>query len=109
MNRRYEYGNMIVEQEADGRTEEETISSLTERVFSQWNDELEAMGRICDDYDYMWRFYSDGRIVVADRLLLDNYETTCDWQGKNTCGHLEFNSLKEMLETWKTTITSVAS
>ena len=61
-NRGYTYGNMIITQDDD----DTTVSELTEGVFQDWNDKLETMGSICDCYDYSWRFYPDGRLVLSD-------------------------------------------
>lgn len=37
---------------------------LTRGVFHKWNDKLETLTRMCDYYSYMFRFYSDGRLVL---------------------------------------------
>ena len=48
-----------------------SVAELTEDVFCKWTDELEIMGSICDFYDYSWRFYPDGRLVLADSINKD--------------------------------------
>lgn len=98
--RGYNYGKMIIEQEKERRETKDVVKELTENNFSEWNDKLEIMGSICDYYDYVWRFYDDGRLVLADRLATDTGDTTCDWIGENSCGHLEYNSLDAMLIDW---------
>ena len=70
---------------------------LTNGVFSEWNEKLEAFTHICDLYDYVFRFYEDGRIVMEDRILED---TNCQWRGKDDCGHLEYSSIDDMLKDW---------
>ena len=90
-NRGYTYGNMIITQDDD----DTTVSELTEGVFQDWNDKLETMGSICDCYDYSWRFYPDGRLVLSDFLHGDS-----EWRGENDCGHCEYQSLDEMLIDW---------
>lgn len=87
----YSYGEMIQKQDAL------TVSELTEGVFSEWDDKLEIMGSICDFYDYMWRFYPDGRLVLADTILYSKDVKNCEWKGKVDCGHLEYHSLDDML------------
>ena len=72
----YSYGEMIQKQDAL------TVSELTEGVFSEWDDKLEIMGSICDFYDYMWRFYPDGRLVLADTILYSKDVKNCEWKGK---------------------------
>lgn len=72
-----------------------TVSELTEGVFLEWNDKLEAMGSICDFYNYAWRFYPDGRLILSDFLNDD-----CEWRGSNSCGHIEYQSLDDMLKDW---------
>nr|DAO32065.1 MAG TPA: hypothetical protein [Caudoviricetes sp.] len=88
-NRGYTYGSMIVTQD------DTTVSELTEGVFHEWNDKLEIMGVICDFYDYSWRFYPDGRLVLSDFLNEDS-----EWRGENDYGHFEYQSLDEMLLDW---------
>lgn len=90
----YSYGEMIQKQDAL------TVSELTEGVFSEWDDKLEIMGSICDFYDYMWRFYPDGRLVLADTILYSKDVKNCEWKGKVDCGHLEYHSLDDMLSDW---------
>lgn len=70
---------------------------LTNGVFSEWNEKLESFTHICDLYDYVFRFYDDGRIVMEDRILED---TNCEWRGENKCGHLEYSSIDQMLIDW---------
>ena len=93
-NRGYTYGSMIVAQD------DTTVSELTEGVFREWNDKLEIMGSICDFYDYVWRFYPDGRLVMSDTILHNGDVESCNWVGSNDCGHLEYHSLDEMLLDW---------
>lgn len=70
---------------------------LTNNVFSEWNNKLEAFTHICYLYDYRFRFYEDGRIVM-ENIILNN--TTCEWKGKNDSNHLEYSSIDEMLINW---------
>lgn len=70
---------------------------LTNGVFSEWNEKLEAFTHICDLYDYVFHFYKDGRIVMENRILED---LNCNWKGKSECGHLEYSSIDEMLCDW---------
>ena len=70
---------------------------LTNCVFSEWNEKLESFTHICDLYDYGFRFYEDGRIVMEDRFLEDS---NCEWKGKSECGHLEYQSIEDMLKDW---------
>lgn len=71
--------------------------NLTNGVFSEWNEKLEVFTHICDLCDYVFRFYEDGRIVMEDRILKN---TNCEWKGERTCGHLEYQSIDEMLKDW---------
>lgn len=93
-SRGYSYGSMITSQD------DVTVSELTENVFREWNDKLEIMGSICDFYDYVWRFYPDGRLVMSDTILHNGDAESCNWVGSNDCGHLEYHSLDEMLLDW---------
>lgn len=70
---------------------------LTNHIFSEWNDKLETFTHICDLYEYVFRFYENGRIVMEDRILED---TNCKWKGKSDCGHLEYLSIDDMLIDW---------
>ena len=88
-NNGYSYGYMII------TTNHMSVAELTEGVFRKWTDELEIMGSICDFYDYSWRFYPDGRLVLTDSINKD-----VNWRGKNECGHFEYQSLNEMLRDW---------
>lgn len=85
----YSYGYIII------TTNHMSVAELTEGVFRKWTDELEIMGSICDFYDYSWRFYPDGRLVLADSINKD-----VNWRGRNECGHFEYQSLNEMLRDW---------
>lgn len=91
----YTYESMITAQD------EETVSELTEGVFTHWNDKLETMGSICDFYEYLWRFFPDGRLVLTS---LDSNDEDCDWKGETYSGHHEYLSLDEMLSDWLTKI-----
>ena len=71
--------------------------NLTNNVFSEWNEKLEVFTHICDLYDYGFHFYEDGRIAMEDRILEDS---NCEWKGKNECGHLEYQSIDNMLKDW---------
>lgn len=93
-SRGYSYGSMITSQS------EATVSELTENVFHEWNDKLEIMGSVCEFYDYVWRFYPDGRLVMSDTILHNRDAESCNWIGSNDCGHLEYHSLDEMLLDW---------
>ena len=86
-NRGYTYGSMIVAQD------DTTVSELTEGIFHEWNDKLEIMGSICDFYDYSWRFYPDGRLVLSDFLNEDS-----EWRGENDYGHFEYQSSEEIYD-----------
>ena len=77
--------------------EEFLTKEITNNVFSKWNDKLETFTHICALYDYVFRFYEDGRIVMEDRILEDTY---CMWRGKTDCGHLEYGSIDDMLLDW---------
>lgn len=70
-----------------------------ERI-KEWSDKEEVMARICNSFDYMWRFYPNGKFVMEDRLLTAIRRSDCDILGKSSCGHLEYNSLDEMLLDW---------
>lgn len=85
----YTYGHMIVTKN------HMTVAELTEGVFPKWTHELEIMGSICDFYDYSWRFYLDGRLVLANST-----NKNLNWIGKNDCGHHEYQSLNDMLRDW---------
>ena len=71
--------------------------NLTCGVFTEWNEKLETFTHICDLCDYVFRFYEDGRIVMEDRILED---TNCEWKGETMCGHLEYQSIDDMLKVW---------
>ena len=90
----YTYGEMITTQDNT------TVEELTLGVFKKWNDRLEVMGSICDFYDYVWRFYSDGRLVLATTIDYNTNPSSCDWKGNNECGHLEYQSIDDMLRGW---------
>ena len=89
----YSYGKAM--------TEDDTVAELTEGVFWEWNDKLEVMGSICDFYDFVWRFYPDGRLVLTDRLTYeDDPVNSCEWSGKSDESHLKYNDLDHMLLEW---------
>lgn len=90
----YLKGNLY---EMTKENERNLTEDLTNHVFSEWNEKLEVLTHICDLYGYLFRFYRDGRIVMEDTILKD---TNCNWIGQNSCGHLEYNSLDEMLIDW---------
>lgn len=79
-SRGYSYGSMITSQD------DVTVSELTENV--------------CEFYDYVWKFYPDGRLVISDTILYNGDTESCNWIGSNNCGHLEYCSLNEMLLDW---------
>ena len=75
------------------------VEDFTKEVFHRWNDKLEILTRICDWYGYGFRFYPDGRLVL--QMLRDNTkEKDFEWRGKDDCGHLEYQSLDDMLIDW---------
>ncbi len=55
--------------------------------------------KICDCFDYNYKFFEDGRFVMDDDLGVDHKSTT-DWLGSNYCGHLEYQSIDDMLLDW---------
>lgn len=67
---------------------------------TEWSDKKEVMARICDYFDYMWRFHPNGEFVMEDRLLTEYRTSDCDLVGRSSCGHLEYNNLDEMLLDW---------
>lgn len=54
---------------------------------------------VCDCFDYNYKIYDDGRIVLDDGLGVDHIPTT-EWLGADFCGHIEYNSIDEMLTDW---------
>lgn len=83
--------------EKNKKNEVSMTKELTNGIFSEWNEKLESFTHICDLYDYVFRFYDDGRIVMEDKILED---TNCQWIGKDDCGHLEYLSIDDVLIDW---------
>lgn len=75
------------------------VEDITNNVFYKWNDKLEILTRVCDWYGYMFRFYSDGRLVLQ-MMEMNTKEEETEWRGKDDCGHLEYQNLDEMLIDW---------
>lgn len=73
------------------------------KSLDEWSNEMEVIGHVCDFFDYVWRKYNDGRIVL-DMMMgshdkiedTDSIYGNCDWLGKDYCGHIEAKSAKEM-------------
>lgn len=85
--------------EDNAENEKYLVEDITNNVFNKWNDKLEVLTRICDWYEYMFRFYSDGRLVLQ-MLKMNTKEEESEWRGKDDCGHLEYQNLDEMLVDW---------
>lgn len=75
------------------------VEDITHGTFHKWNGKLEILTRICDWYGYMFRFYPDGRLVLQ-MLLANTKEEEFEWIGKDDCGHLEYQTIDEMLIDW---------
>lgn len=88
MKERYLKSHLISEDDAN-----DFINEITNGVFNEWNDTLEVFTSICEDFDYVWRFYTDGRVVVEDKLL----DSGASWKNKNEKGHYEYKNVNEML------------
>ena len=54
---------------------------------------------ICDCFDYNYKIYEDGKVVIDDGLGID-HKATLEVLNKNYCGHLEYESIDEMLVDW---------
>lgn len=85
--------------EDNTENEKYLVEDITNNVFHKWNDKLEILTRVCDWYEYMFRFYSDGRLVLQ-MLKMNTKEEESEWMGKDDCGHLEYQNLDEMLVDW---------
>lgn len=83
----------------NAENEEYLVKYITHNVFNKWNDKLEILTRICDWYEYHFRFYSDGRLVMQ-MLNANTSEDEFEWRGKDDCGHLEYQNLNEALIDW---------
>lgn len=88
MKERYLKSHLISEEEAD-----DFVNYITNGAFNKWNDTLEVFTSICEDFDYSWKFYNDGRVVVEDKLL----DSGVLWKNKNEKGHYEYKNVNEML------------
>ena len=64
------------------------------------NEYLKPLSSICECYDYIWRIYPDGCLVMADKVMYKRGCTSLRWVGKSTCGHLEYRSVEQMLINW---------
>lgn len=64
------------------------------------NKYLEPLSSICKCYDYVWRIYPDGCVVMVDKVMYKRGCTSLRWVGKSTCGHLEYKSVEQMLINW---------
>ena len=64
------------------------------------NKYLEPLSSICKCYDYVWRIYPDGCVVMVDKDMYKRGCTSLRWVGKSTCGHLEYKSVEQMLINW---------
>lgn len=85
--------------EDNTENEKYLVEDITNNVFYKWNDKLEILARVCDWYGYMFRFYSDGRLVLQ-MMEMNTKEEETEWRGKDDCGHLEYQNLDEMLIDW---------
>lgn len=80
--------------------EKQLVEDITKNVFHKWNDKLEVLTRICEWYDYVFRFYPDGRMVMQ-MLSGNTKDEDSEWRGKDDCGHLEYPSLDAALIDWQ--------
>lgn len=90
----YWYGQIMYEQES--------INDM-----SEWSDKKEIMGRIVDYcFDYLWKIYPDGSIVINSRIKLDEDNTLYEFKklGRNFEGHFEYDSIEELLNDWLETL-----
>lgn len=77
-NLEWNYGEMIM-------TDDETIT--------EWSDDMEMMGRICDQtFDYLWNV-EDGKITLTDRQYSDgNIDDITEERIQNGTAVLKFTS-----------------
>lgn len=59
----------------------------------------DVVNEICNCFDYNYKIYDDGRIVLDDGLGVDHKATT-EWLNKDFCGHQEYKSIDEMMIDW---------
>lgn len=83
----------------NAENEEYLVKYITHNVLNKWNDKLEILTRICDLYEYHFRFYPDGRLVMQ-MLNANTSEDEFEWRGKDDCDHLEYQNLNEALIDW---------
>ena len=79
------YGEMIMEDDYD---------------IKEWSDDMETMGRICDQtFDYVWDI-KGRRIILTDRCYSDGflYEPHVQERIKYGTVVLRFNSFKKLFE-----------
>ena len=79
----------------------ESYSYLTEAEYNATLQDVlnNAVEIICDCFDYNYKIHDNGRVVLDDGLSID-HNATLDLLGQDFPGHLEYNSIYEMLADW---------
>ncbi len=85
------------------------INSLKE-----WSDDMELIAIICDFFNFFWKRYNDGKIVLEDKVWSGEkigntnvYYGHCKWIGYDYTGHFEETSVRGMCKKLKEMICNI--